>query len=539
MGMSNMRFGAVFFTLVILITYSSVAKQKIEIKDELTRNPIEGVTVHLKSIIDGRDSTIVISSDKNGEFRNPFTGATFVLLSHVGYNTISDTLLANEKICYFMAQSDFQIDEIIVTGHFKPTTRQRSVYDVKVINESKIRTQGANNLRELLITESNMRISQDNILGSSINVNGISGENVKIMIDGVPMIGRLNGNIDLSQINLNNVERVEIIEGPMSSIYGTDALGGVINLITIEPDCNRLEFEANSYIESVGVYNFDGLLRYSYEDYHFMLNGGRNLFQGFDPENNSRNVKWNPKEQYFADFKSEYSIKNHEITLSSKLFHEYVLNRGELRPPYFETAFDDKYKTLRSVSSLIYNGKIGKNEYLRLNGAYSYYNRKKNTFFKDMLTLNEKLTESSSEQDTSVFELFMLRGVFSDDHLTDQLKYQAGFDINYDIAGGKKIRSGRKEMSDYAAFLSLQYMPFDYLTIQPALRVIENSKYNAPLVPAVNVKADIIDELTLRASYARGFRAPSIKELYYEFVDINHNIFGNEDLSAETSDSYN
>lgn len=534
-----MRFYLIFFTLILIVSSVSISKQRIEIKDELTKNPMEGVTVHLKASINGKDTIIVVSSDESGVILNPFKEKTYIFLSHVGYNTISDTLLANEKLCYFMIQSDFQTEEVVVTGHFKPTTRQRSVYDIKVINENKINTQGANNLRELLITESNIRISQDNILGSSINVNGIAGENVKIMIDGVPMIGRLNGSIDLSQINLNNVERVEIIEGPMSSIYGSDALGGVINLITIEPDCNRMEFEANSYMESVGVYNFDGLLRYSYNDWNLMLNGGRNLFQGFDPDDDSRNVKWNPKEQYFADFKSEYSIKDHEITLSSKFFHEYVLNRGDLRPPYFETAFDDKYKTLRTTSSLIYNGKIGKNEYLRFNGAYSHYNRKKNTFFKDMLTLNEKLTDSPSDQDTSVFEMYMLRGVFSDDYLTGFLKYQTGFEINYDIAEGKKIQSGRKEMSDLAAFISLQYLPFDFMTIQPALRVIENSKYNAPLIPAINFKTDIFDELTLRASYARGFRAPSIKELYYEFVDINHNIYGNEDLSAETSDSYN
>ncbi len=528
-----------FLTLILLITSVSISKQRIEIKDELTKNPMEGVTVHLKASINGKDTIIVVRSDKKGIVLNPFIGSTYIVLSHVGYRTIADTLISKESICFFMTQSDFRTEEVVVTGHFKPISTQKSVYDIKVINESKIKTQGANNLRELLMTESNIRISQDNILGSSININGISGENIKIMIDGVPMIGRLNGNIDLSQINLNNIERVEIIEGPMSSIYGSDALGGVINLITIEPDCNRMEFEVNSYIESVGVYNFDGLLRYSYDDWHFMLNGGRNLFQGFDPDNDSRNVRWNPKEQYFADFKSEYSFKDHEITLSSKLFHEYVLNRGDLRPPYFETAFDDKYKTLRSTNSLVYNGKVGDSEYLRFTSAYSYYNRKKNTFFKDMLTLDEKLTDSPSDQDTSVFELYMLRGVFSDDHLTDFLKYQTGFEINYDIAEGKKIQSGRKEMSDLAAFISLQYLPFDFLVIQPALRVIENSKYNAPLVPAMNIKADIFDELTLRASYAKGFRSPSIKELYYEFVDINHNIYGNEDLSAEISDSYN
>src|SRR5699024_8277242 len=67
--------------------------------------------------------------------------------------------------------------------------------------------------------------------------------------------------------------------------------------------------------------------------------------------------------------------------------------------------------------------------------------------------------------------------------------------------------------------------------------------YDAPIIPSINLKYGIFsnsrNDLTLRASYARGFRSPSIKELYYTFVDANHNIVGNSDLEAETSNNYN
>jgi outer membrane receptor for ferrienterochelin and colicins len=72
------------------------------------------------------------------------------------------------------------------------------------------------------------------VYGSSVSINGISGEGVKILVNGVPMVGRIDGKIDISQINLTNVERIEIVKGPQSVIYGTDALGGVINIITKE-----------------------------------------------------------------------------------------------------------------------------------------------------------------------------------------------------------------------------------------------------------------------------------------------------------------
>ena len=72
----------------------------------------------------------------------------------------------------------------------------------------------------------------------------------------MPVIGRMNGSLDLSQINVNNIERVEMIEGPMSVNYGTNALAGVINLIT-KDNVEGVQLNTNAYYESVGQYNLD------------------------------------------------------------------------------------------------------------------------------------------------------------------------------------------------------------------------------------------------------------------------------------------
>lgn len=529
-------------TIIIIFSFSIsnlISESTINVKDYLSKKHLPRVTVHIKSL-EGKtkDSMIVGMTDKLGNIKNPFIGRSFVRMSYIGYKVLLDTV-DSKPVVVFMTPSNITTNEVVVTGHFKSTSIKESVYDVKVINETRIKSQGANNLRELLITEANMRLSQDNILGSSININGLSGENVKIMVDGVPVIGRLNGNIDISQINLSNIERVEIIEGPMSSIYGSDALGGVINLISKEPACDRVEFDFRSYYEQVGTYNFDGTLRTAISDISILANGGRNLFQGYDPENISRNKRWDPKEQYFFDFQLGYTYDEHKLRFQSRYFNEFILNRGALRAPYFETAFDDKYRTNRLSNTLFYDGTLGKEKFLNVTAGHSYFNRKKNTFFKDMLTLNERLTDVPSDQDTSIFTMYMLRAVFSDNSLINSLKYQAGIDIALDYAEGVKIVDFSQNINDYAGFLSVQYNPIKEITIQPSVRYIFNSVYDAPLVPAINVKFDFANNLFFRASYAKGFRAPSIKELYFEFVDINHNIFGNSDLKAEMSDSYN
>jgi len=106
------------------------------------------------------------------------------------------------------------------------------VLKVKVIDIKRINSQGAYNLPSLLANELNVRINYDPMLGNSISLQGISGQNIKVMIDGVPVIGREGGNIDLTQINLSSVERIEMVEGPMGVNYGSDAMGGVINIIT-------------------------------------------------------------------------------------------------------------------------------------------------------------------------------------------------------------------------------------------------------------------------------------------------------------------
>ena len=127
---------------------------------------------------------------------------------------------------------ELDFDNIVVTAQYAPTDVKNAVHEVKVIKAQTIQEQGFNNLAEVLTQQLNLRVNADLALGNGLQIQGIGGENVQVMIDGVPVIGRLNGNIDLSQINLNDVERIEIIEGAMSAQYGSNAAGGVIKIIT-------------------------------------------------------------------------------------------------------------------------------------------------------------------------------------------------------------------------------------------------------------------------------------------------------------------
>ncbi len=441
------------------------------------------------------------------------------------------------------------LQEVAVTGQYAPSSTARAVQRIKIIDRKKMDALAVQNLRDVLFHEMNIQLAQDNILGSSLSVQGVSGQNVKILIDGVPVIGRQDGNVDISQINLHNIERIEIVEGPMSVNYGTDALAGTINLITKKTLQNNWEGGISTYYQTIGTYNINGRLGLHKGNHTVIATGGRNLFDGWSdgdgvsldfskkPANRNRVQQWKPKEQYTGGLQYTYKIGKTTLNYKGDFFNEMILNRGE--PDYYgEKASDDYYRTRRIDNAIFVNNALAKDKNLNIQLAYNDYRRVKNTYVNDLTTLKKTLSEGSGAQDTSHFNLINSRGVYSTSRSDVKLNYEIGYDINVESATGVRIKDKTRQIGDYAAFISAEYKPFKELTIRPGLRYAYNTGYTAPLVPSVNVRYNI-NSFILRGSYAKGFRAPTLKELYFNFNDINHDINGNENLTAENSDNLN
>lgn len=500
---------------------------------------------------DGK-TTVLTSIDGKATVPAEFAAkhSQFILnVTYIGFLPSVDTLKSDTKeFTLNMKQDPHALGQVVVTAQYAPTSTEKSVHSIKIIDRKRIEQQAAVNLRDLLQKETNMRVSQDNILGSGLSVQGISGQNVKILVDGVPVIGRLDGNIDLSQLNLNNVERVEVVEGPLSVNYGTDALAGTINIITRKPKDDQLDVELNGYYESVGQYNVDGRVALNMGNHGFTVSGGRNYFDGWSSDDkffefpkktlaDSNRVKsWKPKEQLFASAQYLYKYKTWTFRLYGEWFQEEITNRGTPRTPYYETAFDDQYLTERINGGLDVSGKVHPNYRLQVLAAYNFFKRTKNTYYRDLTTLSEELTTNSGDQDTSRFDQYMSRGSVARVKPNAKINFELGYDINVETAYGRRIENGSKTIGDYAFYGSMEYAPVEGLTLRPGVRYGYNSQYKAPITPSFNVRYTI-KKFTVRASYARGFRAPTIKELYFDFVDVNHNIQGSTDLKAEHSDN--
>lgn len=526
--------------LLSFIIFNLTAQERqITLTDGTLGSPVEDAHIHITQIKTGQTTDAV--TNKAGVALISLPGRVAVEVRHLSYLSEVDTLADGESKTFALIPLSFQLGETVITGQFKPESTKNSLFNVKVITAKTIEQRAANNVKDLLAQELNVRVSQDQILGSGLSLQGLSGEQVKYMIDGVPVIGRVNGDIDISQLNLNDVERIEIIEGPVSVLYGTNALGGVVNIITKSDQSQKVQGSVSTYYESVGTYNVDAMAGFSKKGHYLGINGGRYFFDGFGEDKSVRDLPWNPKEQYFGTLKYGYKFtKGMRLLLSSNVFKEKVTNRGNQRDgAYSVWAFDDYYNTLRSTTSLTISGPFFKKHYLNQVMAYAHYQRLKNTMRKDLSSLEEVAAADPTLHDTTRFNTYMARGFISRNVQDKKYDYQLGYDINIEQGTGKKIDNGSQVIGDYALFMSAKYRPVGIFTIQPGLRWSYNSAYRAPLTPSLHVKVNPTERVIIRVSYARGFRAPSIKELYLDFYDVNHNIYGNQNLNAEHSNNVN
>jgi len=465
----------------------------------------------------------------------PFSNDVMVRISHLGFQEFTDTLLSNESKIIYLHPLNIPIDEVVVTAQYTPAHPANSVYPVEVITREALERRGATNLSEALKQETHIRISQDNILGSKLSLQGLSGSQVKIMMDGIPVTGRENGNIDLSQLNLNNVKRIEIIEGPVSVQYGTNAMGGVINIITNHGRHDGWNTRLNGYYESAGVYNADAGIGFGRKKHSVDGAGGRNFFDGYSAEDTSRFKEWKPKEQYFGTLKYGFGYRRLNFTLKGDAFYEKVTDRGEPRPPYNITAFDNYFHNQRYIGAASVSGEILQHHYLDQLFSYSHYSRIRNRYYKDLVTLENTMTVNPGDQDTTRFHTFYVRGSVSRNKPEKIFNYQLGYDINAEKGEGGKIENESRTIGDYALFTSLNLKPVKEIALQGGVRWTYNTAYGSRFIPSFHIKWSPRNELTLRASYAQGFRTPFLKELYLDFVDLNHDIRGNPDLGAEYS----
>lgn len=531
-------------TLVIHIFFlGNACAQNTSIKliDSNTRKAMPYANVVLYQM--NGDYLKGLTTDNNGVANFDLSERATYKISFIGYEDIEGQISKGEHITLELVEQAGVLDAIVVTGQYGPVKADKSIYKIDVVDSKQMEQRGVNNLAEALSQETFVRLTTDPSTGTSLEMQGMGGENVKYLIDGVPIVGRVAGDIDLSQINMNNVDHVEIVQGPMSVVYGTSALAGVINIITKKNTADRNIFKLNGYADNKKNYNFGFYGSIIRGKNAFTASGSRNMFQGIDIDllidaedttGTNRYMEFKPKLVYNADIAYAYTNKDFRAQIKTD-FMQSELRHYSNPNPFTLIAYDNNYITSRSINSITVSDKLTDNLSYNIVGSYTYFNRDTEYITSDLSELSHKKTGTTS----TVFHNIMTRGNFTLAPQGSKFNYQFGWDINHDKGTGERIDDENAYMTDYAVFASAQWGPIKSLTIQPGLRGIYNTKFSTPLIPSVNLQWEIIEDLNFRISYAKGFRAPSLKELYLDFHDSNHNLTGNPDLRAETTNSYN
>lgn len=449
-----------------------------------------------------------------------------------------------------------QLEEVVVsTGQYKPQSVKNSVYQVKVISKERIQKQGATKLQDVLNNELNIRFSQDPATGGSdINMMGLSGQNVKILVDGLPMIGRqgTSNEININQIDVNTIERIEIIEGPMSVIYGADALAGVINIITKKAGASKISITARLHEESVGdeydwktkgIHNQSVNAAFRYKNWEAGGGFGYYYFGGWQGDSTGRELAWHWKDQITGNGFIGYNTGKFNIRYRIDGLDEIITNPGNYKIIQSDAgdtlAQDQEYLTRRVMQQLQAGYFVNNKLSFQAQASYSAYSRQ---VFSTLVSENTgKISMDPAAGSQSIDKLNGFTGrVMALYKISSVFSLQPGVDINIENGSGQRLKEGDNHIEDYAFFITSEITPKNSrINIRPGLRFIKNSVYDAPpVIPSINTKFGLTKDLDLRVAYAYGFRSPSLRELYFSFFDANHQIIGNPDLKAETSNSF-
>jgi len=433
------------------------------------------------------------------------------------------------------------LDQVVITAQFTPTDTRETVNSVRVLQRKIIEQRSVVNLQELLQTEPNIRLSQDPILGSDISVNGLKGENLKILIDGVPVVGRLNGSIDAGQIPLSSIQKIEIIEGAQSLLYGSEASGGVINLITRKSQTSEVDTEVNAQYETNGFRTLTARAGYTSKKITIQATGNIQNFVPNQDTSQTRDQVWNPKRQRSARALLRYQpSEGTDIRISGNILSEQVDNLGEKRRPVFKPyAFDDYYFTERYDLNVHGERWTKSKNLIQATLGWNVFGRIKNSYRFDFDDENKTLLEGM--QDTSSAKGYLTRFTFASDRKERKWNYLLGLENYYENATGTRLLDttsadpGKAYTNDLGIFASGKINLSPELTIQSGARWTHNLRYGTAITPSTWLFWKPKLPLQVRLSWAYGFRSPSVKELFFSFIDINHFVIGNADLQPEKS----
>lgn len=460
--------------------------------------------------------------------------------------------------------------EVVVTGQFEPQSLKKSVHNVRIITRNDIENRGANNLSDILNQYLNITIVPNSGTGqSSVSMFGLNGLYFKILVDNIPIVSdnSVGNNIDLTTINLDDIEQIEIIEGSMGVTHGANAISGILNIITKKSSKNK--WQINSFVQEETVGNeYKAFTKGRHiqsvkvstkiSDSWFVSSGvNRNDFKGFlDNKKGAdytgsdllRGYTWLPREQFFGNATIKYHRGNFRAFYKFDYLNEtidyYNLSIVTIsNPPFGVNMFaeDSSYLTNRFLHHLNLNGNLSSLKY-NLSASFQQQVRDLENFDYNFQTNREENNYVIKQQQSDVlYSTGSLTNFFSKNSKADiQLGYELVNTKGFALVDGENQTKVpiEKRLENYDLYVVSEIKPSSRFSIRPGLRVSMQSKFDSQNASSLGLKYSFDRDLEIRFSLGKSFRVPTFEELYSKIKFSGHQFYGNENLEPELSTSY-
>ncbi|WP_241148003.1 TonB-dependent receptor plug domain-containing protein [Lacinutrix jangbogonensis] len=458
------------------------------------------------------------------------------------------------------------LEEVVVTGQYNAQSIKKSVHNVIVIKREQIDNQAANNLADLLNFNLNLNVIPNAQSGkSTISFFGLDSQYFNILVDNVPLVSDngLGNNIDLTQINLDDIERIEIVEGAMGVEYGANAVSGVINIITkkaIDKKWNIQTFVQEETVSDEYAWFNEGRhiqalsVSHNINEKLFARVGiNRNQFAGFfnNREGQSyfkndgfRGYDWLPKTQLntnaFLNYKKEKFTISYKFEYFNELINYYDVSVRANIDTQAQTsnpsATDRIFTTNRFVNNFNIIGNLDSGANYEVTLSYQQQQRDLNEFNYFILTQERSNEKDETYQSSKVFfSKGAINNLVKSDLYNFQVGYETRFIKGFDTQASGEITKQDQEQSqeNYAVFGSSEIDITDKFSFRPGVRFEYNSMFHSKLIGALSARYLMKNGFELRGNIGSSYRTPNFEELYYYFVDSNHDVRGNENLRPE------
>ncbi len=464
------------------------------------------------------------------------------------------------------------LEELVITGQFEPQSIKKSANNVRVISKEDIQNLAANNLGDVLNQYLNITVTPNEQTGkSSVSLFGLDSQYFKVLIDNIPIVSDtgLGNNVDLTQINLNNVERIEIIEGAMGVTHGSNAVSGILNIITKKNSDYDWEILASVQEETVGnefalfdkgrhIQNLK-IAHNFLNNWYVSVGANRNDLKGFFDDkqgkdyyenNGKRGFKWLPKEQLTTNATIAYQKEETRIFYKFDYFNETVMYYNPVVVPVNNYPFPETYysndkrsPTTRLSHHLNYYGKLFNDLVFNISASYQKQQREEERFNYYILDKEERNNESEVYQSN---EIIYSTGTITNFTKNEKFDFQLGYEL-VNENGFANATSGmfrddeqkgsniNKRIENYDVFALAEIDLSEKLLLKPGFRYSFQSKFENQQSYSLSARYLFNKGIEARLSSGFSYRTPNFTELYTYMVDSNHDIRGNENLITEKS----